>query len=100
MGKNIGKSVSKSLSCKYIKLMDLPKQSSSVAFKTTSKSVIFKKAEATSDLICNKIAHKITKVLRMSPQRKFQVKQKIKNLTVIYQKKDIYPYKKSKLLMS
>ena len=67
MGKNIGKSVSKNLSGKYLKLMDLPKQSSSVAFKTTSKSVIFEKAEATSDLICNKIAHKITKVLRMSP---------------------------------
>ena len=67
MGINIGKSVSKNLSGKYIKLMDLPKQSSSVAFKTTSKSVIFKKAEAASNLICNKIVHKITKVLRISP---------------------------------
>ena len=56
MGKNISKNVSKNLSSKYSqKLLD------HTAFKTDSKRAITKTAEATDDLIGNKIADKITK---------------------------------------
>ena len=44
------------------KLLDHPKQSARDALKTSSKSVIQKTAEATGDLIGNKIADKNTKV--------------------------------------
>ena len=44
------------------KLLDHPKQSATDALKTSSKSVIQKTAEATGDLIGNKIADKNTKV--------------------------------------
>ena len=55
MGKNIDNK-SKNLSCKYShKLLDHAKQSAT--------------AEATGDLIGNKIAAKITKVSRNSPQK-------------------------------
>ena len=50
MGINIGKSPSKSSSDKYIqKLLDHANKSATNAFKTTSKKVIQKKAEATGD---------------------------------------------------
>ena len=63
MYKNIGKSISKTLSGEYSqKILDHARQSATDAFKTTSKIVIQKKADATDDLICNKIADKITKV--------------------------------------
>ena len=67
MGKNIGKNISKSFSVKYSqKLLDYVKQSAIDAPKTTSKIVIQKTAEATRDLIDNKIADKIKKVSRNS----------------------------------
>ena len=44
------------------KLLDHTKQSATDAFKTDSKGVIQKTAEATGDLIGNKIADRITKV--------------------------------------
>ena len=57
MGKNIGKNISKDLKGKYRqKLLDYAKQSATDAFKTTSKRVIQKTAEATGDLIGKKIA--------------------------------------------
>ena len=40
----------------------MQKKSTTDAFKTSSKRVIQKTAEATGDLICNKIAYIITKV--------------------------------------
>ena len=43
-------------------ILDHATQSATDALKTTSKRVIEKTAEATDDLIGNKIAHKITKV--------------------------------------
>ena len=56
MGKNIGKNISKSLNSKYSqKLLDHAKQSVTDSFKTSSERVIQKAAEATSDLIGNKI---------------------------------------------
>ena len=50
------------------KPLDHAKQSATDALKTSSKRVIQKTAEATGDLIGNKIASKITKVSRSSPQ--------------------------------
>ena len=67
--KNNGKNVSKRFSGKYsYNLLDHARQSSTDPLKTTSKRVIQKMAEATSDLICNKIANTITKVSRNLPQ--------------------------------
>ena len=55
MGINIGKSISKNLSCKYSrKVLDQAKQSTADALKTPSKRVIQKTAETTGDLIGNK----------------------------------------------
>ena len=69
MGKNIGKNISKSWSRKYSqKLFDHSKQSATDVFKTSSKRVIQKTANATGDLIGNEIADKITRVKR--PSRK------------------------------
>ena len=69
MCKNSGKKFSKTLSGKYNqKLLDHAKQSTTDALKTTSKRAIQKTAEVTGDLIGNKIAEKITKVSRTSPQ--------------------------------
>ena len=68
MGKNIGKNISKNLSGKYTqKRLDHVKKSAPDPLKTTSKKVIQKTAEATDDLIGNKIANRITKVSRSSP---------------------------------
>ena len=62
--KNMGRhpnKVAKSLSSKYIqKLLDSAKKSTTDAIKTASKRAIQKTAEATGDLISNKIADKIT----------------------------------------
>ena len=63
MGKYTGENISKNISGKYSqKLLDYAKQSATDVLKTTSKRVIQKTTESTSDLIGNKIADKITKV--------------------------------------
>ena len=57
----------KSLSIKYgQKLLDSAKTSTTDAIKTDSKRVIQKTAEATGDVIGNKIADKITSVSKKS----------------------------------
>ena len=71
MGQSIGKNISKYSpgmldACQ--KLLDYAKQSATDAFKTTSKRVIQKTAEATGDFIGNKIANKITRVSENSQQ--------------------------------
>ena len=59
----------KNLSNKYgQKLLDSPKKSTMDAIKTPSKRAIQKTAEATGDLIGNKIADKITSVSKKSPK--------------------------------
>ena len=69
MGKVIGKKISKSLSGKYNqKHLDHVKQSATDAYKTASERAIQKIAEATGDLIENKIADRITKALKSLPQ--------------------------------
>ena len=63
LGKNIGKNISKNLCSKYNqKHLDHAKQSAKDVLKTNSKKVIQKRAEATGDLIDNKIADRIMKV--------------------------------------
>ena len=77
MCKNIDKNISKSLSGKYSpgmlamhqKLLDHAKKSATDAIKTSSKRVIQKTAEATGDLIGNKIAIKITSFKKFTTQR-------------------------------
>ena len=65
----MGKNISKNLSSKYSqKLFDHAKQSTTDALKASSKRVIQKTVEGTGDLIGNKIADKITRVSRTSPQ--------------------------------
>ena len=69
IGKNIGENISEILSSKYsLTLLDHAKQSTADAFKTASKRAIQKTAEATSDLIGNKIVDRITKVSKNSQQ--------------------------------
>ena len=70
--KIIGKNISKNLSSKYSqKRLDHAKQSATDTLKTASKRAIGKKnktAEATSCLIGNKIADRISKISKNSPK--------------------------------
>ena len=59
MSKNIDKNVSDKYSPKFL---DNAKQSATGAFKTASKRVIQRTAEATDDLLGNKIAESFTKI--------------------------------------
>ena len=62
---SFAKNIGKSLSNKYgHKLLDGAKKSATDAIKTASKRAIQKTAEASGDLIGNKIADKITSVLK------------------------------------
>ena len=64
------KNMGKHLSNKYSqKLVDTGKKSSTDAIKTISKRAIQKTAEATGDLIGNKIADKITSVSKKSNEK-------------------------------
>ena len=64
---SFAKNMGKSLSNKYgQKLLDSTKKSAADAIKTTSKKAIQKTAEATGDLISNKISDKITSVSKKS----------------------------------
>ena len=51
------------------KLLDSPKKSTTDAIKTASKTAIQKKAEATGNLIDNKIIDKITSVSKNFPKK-------------------------------
>ena len=61
---SFAKYMGKSLSNKYGQKLDSAKKSTTDAIKTASKRAIQKTAEATGDLIANKIAEKITSVLK------------------------------------
>ena len=64
-GYGFGKNISKNLSAKYNqKLLDPTKQSATDALKNTSKQLISVTAEVTGSFINNKIADKITKILK------------------------------------
>ena len=67
MSKNIGKNNSKILNSKYSqKLLDHAKQAVTDGFKTSSKRVIRKTAEATGDLTGNKTSDKVTRASKTS----------------------------------
>ena len=92
MGKNIGKNIRKNLSGKYSqKPLDHVKISATDANKTTSKTVIQKTAEATCNLIGNKIVNRITKVQKFRTIHN-RIIQKQLQMKIIrkYLKKDIY----------
>ena len=77
---SFAKNMGKSLSNKYgQKLLDSAKKSTTDAIKTASKRAIQKTAEATRDLIGNKIADKV-----------FQRKSLLKNCRMIKQKKKMW----------
>ena len=97
--KNIGKNISKNLSGKYSqKLLDHEKQSATDALKTIWKRIIHKTAEATDDLIGNKIASKVTKASKTSQQNNLKIVTNEDDKR--YLKKDICLQKKyRKLLM-
>ena len=65
MSKNIDKNVSDKYSPKFL---DNAKQSATGAFRTASKRVIQRTAEATDDLLGNKIAERITKISKKLQQ--------------------------------
>ena len=93
----------KSLSNKYgEKRIDSAKKSTADAIKTASKRAIKKRAEATSDLIGNKIADKITSVSKKKSTKALPNDETEEDLEIaIPKKKDTYPQKKdSKLLMN
>ena len=93
MEKNIGKNISKNSSCKYSqKLLDHAKKSATDALKSDPKTAIQKTAEATSDLIRNKIADKISET---SPQENLGTATNWKK----YFKKYISPQKKDRKLL-
>ena len=63
------KNLDKNLSNRYgQKPLDSAKKSTADVIKTVSKRAIQKTAEATGDLICNKIADKTTSVSKKSPK--------------------------------
>ena len=65
----LGKNKSKNLSDKYSqKSLDYVKQSATDVLKNASKRAIQKKSAANGNLIGNKVANKVTKVSRGSPQ--------------------------------
>ena len=78
MGKNIGKNISKSWNSKYCqKLLDHTKQFATDAFKTSSRRFIQKTAEATGDLIGNKIHGKFTRVSKTLPQNNLETNEEM-----------------------
>ena len=93
---SFAKSMGKHLRNKYSqKPLDSAKKSTANAIKTASKRAIQKTAEATSDLIGNKTADKITSVSRKSNKKLPNDK------TEVDVEKDIYLQKKdNKLLMN
>ena len=73
MGKNFGKNISKMFSGKYNQIiLDHAKKSPADALETTSKRIIQKTAEATGDLIGNKITNKIARVSKNSRQNNWE----------------------------
>ena len=68
---SFAKNIGKSFSNYGQKLVDSPKKSVTDAFKTASKRAIQKTAEATGDLVGNKIADRITSISK-KPAKKLQ----------------------------
>ena len=96
------KNMGKSLSNKYDhKILDSTKKSTTDVIKTASKTAINKTAEATSDLIGNKIADKFTSASRKSNKKLSNNEANEEDVKITAHKKDTYLQKKdNKLLMN
>ena len=69
----MSKNISKTLSGKYSqKHLDYTRKSATDAFETASKRAIQKTAEATGDLVGNKIADRITEISKNSQQNNLE----------------------------
>ena len=78
------------------RLLGHAKKPATDALKTTSKRVIEKAAEATGDLIGNKLIDRITKVAKTSIQKSLEI---VKWMIKKYLKVDIYLQKKGRKLL-
>ena len=91
----------KNLSNKYgQKLIDRAKTSTTDAIKTASKTAIQKTAEATDDLIGNKIADEITSALTKKTAKSDDANIEIKADVNVPKKRTYLQKKDSKLLMN
>ena len=93
---SFAKNMGKGLSNKYgQKLLDSAKYSTTVAIKTASKRAIQKTAEATRDLIGNKIADEITSVSKKKSAKELQNDEaEEEDVERVTHKKDAYLQKK------
>ena len=90
-------SFANSMSNKYgQKLVDTAKKSATDAIKTVSKRAIQKTAEATGDLIGNKIADKITSISKKSTKKLPTIDEDAKLST--YKKRYISPKKRQQII--
>ena len=98
---SFAKNMGKSLSNKYgQKLLDSAKKSTADAIKTVPKRAIQKTAEATGDLIGNKIEDKITSISK-KPSNNNNNNNNNNDVELTTHKKDIYLLNKdNKLLMN
>ena len=99
---SFAKNMGKNLSNKYSqKLLDSAKKSTTDAIKTPSKRAIQKTAEATSDLIGNKTADKITSISKKSTRELRNNNETEEDVEISTHKKDACLQKKNnKLLMN
>ena len=99
---SFAESIGKNLSNKYSQeLIDTAKKSTTDAIKKPSKRAIQKTAEATDDLIGNKIANKITSILKKPVKELRNNDETEEDVEITTHKKDTYHQKKdNKLLMN
>ena len=89
----MGRHIRKNVSSKYNqKLLDHVTLSATNAFKTSSKRLIQKIAEATGDIIGNETADKITRVSKTSPPNSFETNKEI------FREKNISPELRQKFI--
>ena len=91
--KNIGKNSSNKYSQKII---DTTKKSATNAIKTLSQQAIQKTAEATGDLIGNKIADKVTNMSKKSTKKLPAIDEDVELTT--YKKRYISPKERQKII--
>ena len=93
---SLRKRCAKSISSKYgLKLIDITKKSATDTLETASKKAIQKTAEATENLIGNKIAEKITKVASTREDQKNSTQP-----TGISKERYIPPEKRQQIMMN
>ena len=96
---SFAKNIGKNLSNKYgQKLIDTAKKSTTDEIKTASKREIQRTAEATGDLIGNKIADKITSISKKPVKELSNNDETEKDGEVTAHKKDTYYWKKEQII--